>query len=94
MKKLYVFCFSLYSIGFFSQKITLKVLDFDTNTPIEKAHILRRLQKANLINFPSFSAKTSIVQFFSGFKLINAFFRCFLATVLTCCVKTFKKTVF
>jgi len=39
MKKLYVFCFLLYSIGFFSQKITLKVLDFDTNTPIEKAHI-------------------------------------------------------
>ena len=39
MKKLYVFCFLLYSIGFFSQKITLKVLDFDTNIPIEKAHI-------------------------------------------------------
>jgi hypothetical protein len=39
VKKLYIFCFLLYSIGFFSQKITLKVLDFDTNTPIAKAHI-------------------------------------------------------
>jgi hypothetical protein len=39
MKKLYVFCFLLYSICVFSQKITLKGLDFDTNTPIEKAHI-------------------------------------------------------
>ena len=29
----------MYSVAFFSQKITLKVLDFDTNTPIEKAHI-------------------------------------------------------
>ena len=27
----------MYSVAFFSQKITLKVLGFDTNTPIEKA---------------------------------------------------------
>ena len=39
MKKLYVFCFLFYSAVFFSQKITLKVLDYNTNTPIEKPHI-------------------------------------------------------
>ena len=39
MKYSYIFCFLVYSTACFSQKITLKVLDFDTNTAIEKAHI-------------------------------------------------------
>ena len=39
MKYSYIFCFLLYSTAFFSQKVTLKVLDYDTNTAIEKAHI-------------------------------------------------------
>ena len=39
MKYSYIFCFLVYSTACFSQKITLKVLDFDTNIPIEKAHI-------------------------------------------------------
>ena len=39
MKNSYIFCFLLYSTAFFSQKVTLKVLDYDTNTAIEKAHI-------------------------------------------------------
>jgi N-acetylneuraminic acid mutarotase len=39
MKYFYIFCFLLYSTAFFSQKVTLKVLDYDTNTAIEKAHI-------------------------------------------------------
>ena len=38
MKYSYIFCFLLYSTAFFSQKVTLKVLDYDTNTAIEKAH--------------------------------------------------------
>lgn len=39
MKYSYIFCFLLYSTAFFSQKVTLKVLDYDTNTAIEKAHL-------------------------------------------------------
>jgi N-acetylneuraminic acid mutarotase len=39
MKNSYIFCFLLYSTAFFSQKVTLKVLDYNTNTAIEKAHI-------------------------------------------------------
>ena len=39
MRRFYVSCFLMYSVALFSQKITLKVLDFDTNIPIEKAHI-------------------------------------------------------
>ena len=37
MKSLITFFLLLFS-SLFSQKITLKVLDFDTNAPIEKAH--------------------------------------------------------
>tara|TARA_B100000795_G_C22793153_1_gene437947 strand:+ start:1138 stop:2475 length:1338 start_codon:yes stop_codon:yes gene_type:complete len=39
MKSLITFSLLLFSITFFSQKITLKVLDFDTNAPIERAHV-------------------------------------------------------
>jgi len=39
MRKLYFFCFLMYTVTCLSQKITLKILDFDTNAPIEKAHV-------------------------------------------------------
>ena len=39
MKSVITFFLLLFSISFFSQKITLKVLDFDTNVPIERAHV-------------------------------------------------------
>jgi hypothetical protein len=50
MRKVYVFGFLFYSIAFFSQKITLKVLDYNTNLPIEKAPIFFN-EKANF-SFP------------------------------------------
>jgi hypothetical protein len=39
MKSLITFFIVLFSINCFSQKITLKVIDFETNAPIVKAHI-------------------------------------------------------
>lgn len=39
MKSLITFFLVLFSVTCFSQKITLKVLDFDTNAPIERAHV-------------------------------------------------------
>ena len=39
MRTLYVFYFLVCSMACFSQKVTVKVLDFETNTPIEKAHV-------------------------------------------------------
>ncbi|MDD7915519.1 hypothetical protein [Polaribacter ponticola] len=39
MKKFLLFTFLICSTASFSQKITLKVLDFNTHAPIEKAHV-------------------------------------------------------
>jgi hypothetical protein len=39
MKSLITFFLVLFSSTCFTQKITLRVLDFDTNAHIEKAHI-------------------------------------------------------
>jgi hypothetical protein len=39
MKSLITFFLVLFSITCFSQKITLKVLDFESNAPIERAHV-------------------------------------------------------